>query len=140
MKIIKRAIGSLKRNGFKKIIIFQFGKVLNWLNSIKKKKDLIEESFELHAKLVDKIYGEGLDIAVGQISDELLKSLRTEFCKDSCFYNDNDFINSQSIHPVLKVDNHPKNILEALNKNIVPGNMHIYDYKNSTMKLLHDEL
>lgn len=140
MKIIKRAIESLKRNGFKKVIIFQFGKVLNWLNSIKKKKDLIEESFKLHAKLVDKIYGEGLDVAVGQISDELLKGLSTEFCKDSCFYNDNDIINSQSTHPVLKVDNHSKNILEALNKSIVPGNIHIYDYKNSTLKLLHDEL
>jgi len=140
MNIVKKALNSLKRNGVKKVILIQFGKVSNWLNSIKKKKDVIKDSFELHAKLVDKIYGEGLDVAVGQISDELLKTLSIEFCNDSCFYNENERKNLQSIHPVLKVDNHSEMILETLNENIVPGNLHVYDNKNSTLKLLHDEL
>jgi len=140
MKIIKKAIKSLKRHGFKKFIIVQFSKVGNWLHFLKKKRNLVEDSFGLHSKLVDKIYGEGLNVAVGQISDGLLKALKTEFCNDSCFDDSNEIINSQSIHPILKVDDHPRDIREALNENIMPGNLHIYNSKNPTLKLLHDEL
>jgi len=140
MKIVRKAISSLKRNGLKKVIQTQFNKVWNWLKSLKKKRNLVEDSFELHSKLVDKIYGEGLDVAVGQISDGILKAIKTEFCNDSCFYDNNEIINSKSIHPILKVDDHSRDIREALNENIIPGNVHIYNSKNPTLKLLHDEL
>ncbi len=140
MKTIKRAINSLKRHGLKRFIIIQFSKVINWVKLLKKKRDLVEDSFELHSKLVNKIYGEGLDIAAGQISDKLLKALKMEFCNDSCFYDSSKIINSKSTHPILKVDDHSKEIRENLNENIISGNLHIYNSKNPTLKALHTEL
>ena len=139
MKIIKRIISSLKKNGFKKFILTQFSKV-GLVKLPEKEKNLVKDSYELHSKLLDKVYGEGLDLAVGQISDGILKAIKTEFCNDSCFYDSKEIINSQSIHPVLKVDDHSEDTREALNENIIPGNMHIYNSKNPTLKLLHDEL
>jgi hypothetical protein len=81
-----------------------------------------------------------VDIAVGQLSNELLHVLKTEFCSDSSFQDSFEIINSQNIHPVLKTDIHSKYILEKLKKNIVPGNLHIYNSENPKLKQLHDEL
>ncbi len=140
IKIIKKIVNSIKRNGFKRFIIIQFSKITNFIKSLNKKKDLIEDSFKLHSELVDKIYGKGLNVAAGQLSDELLENIKTNFCKDSCFDDGSEIINSQSIHPVLKVDDHSKHMRDTLNENILPGNLHIYDSTDTTLKKLHDEL
>jgi len=142
MNIFKRIINSLKRNGFKRFTKVQFSKIGNWLRSLIQKKEINpdEVSFKLHSELIDKIYGTGLDLAEGKISNELLKVLKNEFCSDSCFYNNAEIINPQSLHPILKTDIHSKDIIKNLEKNIIPGNLHIYNSENPTLKLLHDEL
>ena len=140
IKIIKKIIKSIKRNGFKRFLIIHFSKISNWLKSLNKKIDLVEDSFKLHSQLVDKIYGKGLDVVDGQLSDKLLETIKTEFCNDSCFDVKGEIIYSQAIHPVLKVDDHSKDMRDTLNENILPGNLHIYSSTNPTLKKLHDEL
>jgi len=140
MKIIEKAIISIKRHGLKKFIILQLSKLSDWLKLLKKKISLVEASFESHSKKVNKIYGEGLDIAFGQISEKLLKAIETEFCRDSCFYDSYKIINSKTTHPVLKVDYYSEEIRKSLTENIICGNIHMYDSKNLTLKALHDEL
>jgi len=73
MNIIKRIINSLKRNGFKRFTKVQFSKIGNWLSSLTQKKEINsdEVSFKLHSELIDKIYGTGLDLAKGKISNFL---------------------------------------------------------------------
>ena len=140
IRIIRKIVNSIKRNGFKRFIVIQFSKITNWLKLINKKEDPVEVSFKLHSELIDKIYGKGLDVVAGQLSDELLKNLKTEFCNDSCFDYKGEIINSQSIHHILKVDDHSKDMRDTLIENILPGNLHIYNSKNPTLKQLHDEL
>ena len=140
MRIIKKIINSIKRNGLKRFIIIQFNKFTNLVKLLKRKKNPVEDSFELHSKLVNKIYEEGLDIAAGQISDELINALVIEFCNDSCFNDSSEIINSKSTHPILKIDNHSREIREGLNENIIAGNLHTHSSKNPTLKALHNEL
>ena len=140
MKIVKKIINSIKRNGFKRFIINQFNKLINLVKLSKKDKNPIEDTFELYSKLVNKIYGKGLDFAAGQISEKLLNALVIEFCNEECFNDSDKIINSKSTHQILKVDNHSSEIREGLNENIISGNLHTHNSKNPTLKALHNEL
>lgn len=103
------------------------------------KKRIVIDPFELHSQLVDQIWGAPEDIAVGRVSTELLQELKAEFCSDTSFLGGASQF-AYKTNPVLEIDRPSESVLEGLGRNVIPGNMHEYDYSNKVIKRLHDEL
>ena len=109
----------------------------SYKNFPKENSDLL--SFYIHSQLIDQLFGASEDIVVGRISNQLLLELKAEFCSNDNFSKDISLYSSR-FHSLLRTNKFSDIELQEMRKNIIPGNMHEFCYKNKIIKKLHDEL
>ena len=103
--------------------------------------DKTYHSFADYERLINDFYEEPQNLVIGKISKSLLDDIKSNFCDEVTFQKENNILQSSNdIHPVLDITRFENDIISNLKKNIVAGDMHLYDYSNKILKNLHDEL